>query len=200
MLNTKDGSLTPRVSDSQLTHLKTVRNSRSRLECSTTELSTGLSTSDLTNTDLESETLTLVTTSSGSSSTPELTPSEPGLTETRLSPIRLTNDSIVELLPMSDNGEMRSIRELDGTEDQERTLEMLEECASGSMETVTPITDTLPGGTATTISVKLGTSIKRETDTHLNQSETVLSSKLSQEWLDTEQSSGLSILVVTNTD
>jgi len=95
---------------------------------------------------------------------------------------------------------MKSTRDLDGTEDLEETSEMLEECASGFMETVTPITDTLPGGTATIISVKLGTSTKKETDTQLNQSEMESSSKSSQEWLHTEQSSGLSILVVTNTD
>jgi len=67
------------------------------------------------------------------------------------------------------NGKMKCTKDLDGTEDHTETLEMWEECASKSMETETLTTDTSPGGTATMVSVKPGMSIKKETDTQLNQ-------------------------------
>jgi len=93
-----------------------------------------------------------------------------------------------------------SIQEWAGTKDQEGTSEMLKDNVLTFTEVVIPITDLSNGGLVTTIKIKLGLSTEKQINTQLNHLKTELNSNSSQECLHTEQSSGLSILEVTNTD
>jgi len=160
-VNIKDGNSTQEVSAFQDTHLEMVLGSRLDQEWVATDKFTRLSTLDHTNTDWDSKTLTLETNGHGSSLTKEPNPSEPGLEEIMRSRPKLTHATDVEMLLMWDNGRMRSINELHGTEDQEETLETWEDSALTFTETVTLMEDTFTGGLAIMVSTKAGTSLKR---------------------------------------
>jgi len=174
---TRDGTLIELDTDIQLTHLPVESSSRSSQECHPTEPSSGTNTSVVTSIDSELETTTPRTTSNGSPSMTELSQLEPGQRETTLLPTKLDNHSISEELPPLDHGEMRTTKKQNGLEVNSEISRTMVRSALTFTVDQTPITDTLPTGTATMVLTKPGTSTKRASHTQDNHSRMELDSR-----------------------
>jgi hypothetical protein len=136
--------------------------------------------------------------------TGEPEPSELSQTETEpflsTSLSRLLTSEETDIMPLLDHLAKTATRELDSSEEQEETLETMSTSASMFMADTTLTTDTSFGGNATTEPTKAGALIELDLLTQDIHSLMVSSSKSSQEWLQTELSSGTNTLVDINID
>jgi hypothetical protein len=101
---TKDGGSTEEESHTQNNQLPQVSDSKSDPEWLTTDPSSGTSTSDQVNSDLESEITTQPTGTNGGPSIEELNLSEPGTEETTPLPTKRDTDTELVLPLPSDHG------------------------------------------------------------------------------------------------
>lgn len=153
-----------------------------------------------TNIDATFKTTTQWTIDNGGHSTGEPRPSEPMLEEVMLSLEDLDQDSEEETWLLSDHTEEIKIKRSGGTTPTERMLDSETRFAWMFMVLSIDTTDGSTTGHATWVLTKLGTLIKLDTHTQDNHWLVDKDSKLDQEWLDSEHSSGMSTLEEVNTD
>lgn len=129
MDSTKPGTSIKKPSPIQSNHLLQVLDSKSEAEWLNTELSSGTSTSEDTNTDSESTITTQMIRSNGGPLMLEPRPSDHGLEETMLLLTKEDKDSESMLPLLLDNTLDTTLKESNGTVDQEETSETMVENA-----------------------------------------------------------------------
>lgn len=159
---TKPGLLTPRDRHTQNNHLPTESSSKSSQEWTDAELSSTVRTLVDNNTDSESEITTQEKASNGGNLIQEQEPSEHSTKLNWSFPTKRVKNSILVRLPLLENGAVITTKEFHGTEVREETSETTVESALMFGEDKTKTISTLPGGTATMVLIKLGSSTKEE--------------------------------------